>query len=632
MSEIEYSVGIDFGHGETCVSRIPGYDGEAVSRIPLVKSEHDSRDKVMSAVCRSNDGRDRFVLPPPDFLCSDLYEGFKTTPAFLEADPEKKSAYIRFARLVFRTILDNDPDLHYSPETGEGNFAICVACPTKWRKEDPNVQDAYMDFFRSQCGIAPVSRCIDESYAAFVSRRDNFSPDDTVLVIDLGSGTVDFSTFHNSECVDECCWGANLGAHMVEDLIVAEGYRRNSENVFGMFTVSCERGVRRIGSADRIISIIARMAKEEFFTNISQVRNPDDVVFSINSTVRELTGADNDAPAFYLALRRPEFMNVIKEYVHNLSSEFSAAAIRLGGCHLHPTRVLLSGSASRMGFVSDLARNAFPDSEVKVDEDHPEFLVSDGTARYLAGLLGLGAHQSPVPTPIHGGDLPVTVPGMKEYLDQLAKESLHRKFIIADRKASGDLIGQMWDEVIADFDPARPYCCMEIADRLRASLARLRTTAEFSARFGARFRLHLANEIPEVVKMCFWHAFDYRHDLVVKFSSDDIPAGIAEDWFSTVETVVDFPRILSAVKGGVGALLYCNIEKPRTPDEIRNILSHCRKKLSGQSCAYFCTLPPGAAGHFDTVLCGPVSLKLPEHAAMFIDAERAKHPPKESAE
>ena len=35
MLGFKYYIGIDFGHGETSVSRVPGTNGESVSRIPL---------------------------------------------------------------------------------------------------------------------------------------------------------------------------------------------------------------------------------------------------------------------------------------------------------------------------------------------------------------------------------------------------------------------------------------------------------------------------------------------------------------------------------------------------------------------------------------------------------------------
>ena len=49
-----YFVGIDFGHGETTVSRVPGYNGAPVSQIAIKPSNNNEGKKIVSAVCRRN--------------------------------------------------------------------------------------------------------------------------------------------------------------------------------------------------------------------------------------------------------------------------------------------------------------------------------------------------------------------------------------------------------------------------------------------------------------------------------------------------------------------------------------------------------------------------------------------------
>lgn len=74
--EIKYFVGIDFGHGETSVSRVPGYDKEAISQIPLRKGSKNEDKKVLSAICREGNTW-RLVFDPCDFSAPSLREGFK---------------------------------------------------------------------------------------------------------------------------------------------------------------------------------------------------------------------------------------------------------------------------------------------------------------------------------------------------------------------------------------------------------------------------------------------------------------------------------------------------------------------------------------------------------------------------
>ena len=46
----EYFIGIDFGHGETTVSRVPGYQGQPVSQMKLRCTTTDSEKKVFSVL------------------------------------------------------------------------------------------------------------------------------------------------------------------------------------------------------------------------------------------------------------------------------------------------------------------------------------------------------------------------------------------------------------------------------------------------------------------------------------------------------------------------------------------------------------------------------------------------------
>ena len=47
-------VGIDFRHGETTVSRVPGYNGAPVSQIALTNTNNAANKKIISALCKQN--------------------------------------------------------------------------------------------------------------------------------------------------------------------------------------------------------------------------------------------------------------------------------------------------------------------------------------------------------------------------------------------------------------------------------------------------------------------------------------------------------------------------------------------------------------------------------------------------
>lgn len=384
MSESKfYYVGIDFGHGETSVSRVPGTNGEPVSRIPLRISGDFRYQKVFSAICRDDNGKWQFVGSEDDLKRKDVKEGFKGMIHNLSAD--KREALREFAKLVFEAILDNDKDLEYDPETGEANFVICIANPSDWRRQNSENPKEYLTFFQEEAGIRPAKMCINESDAAFYTKFKGYTPLDKVFVIDLGSSTIDFTTYQNTICNRDCCWGRPFGAHIVEEKLVEYGYTKAEEkenNTEGMLLVTRERERLNYGSAESALSLLARFAKEAYFTACNQ-NYGNEGTYTLDVKVFRLVPdwKKKGQTAFSVIIDTPEVNNIIKDYISALSYALSEAVEKLGNYGISPNKVLLSGGASRMPFVKDLTEKAFPNAEI-IRDNYPEWVVSDGAALY----------------------------------------------------------------------------------------------------------------------------------------------------------------------------------------------------------------------------------------------------------
>ena len=380
MEHPKFFVGIDFGHGETSVSRVPGTNGQKVSRVPLRISGDFSDQKVFSAICRSDNGEWQFIWSKDDLKRPNVMEGFK---GMIKNLPEaKRGALQEFAKLVFKTILENDSELKYNPKTGEANFVICIANPSDWRRKDPSNPKEYLSFFQKDAGIKPAKMCINESDAAFYTKFEDYSPSDKVFVIDLGSSTIDFTTYHNSICIHECCWGHNLGAHLVEDKLVEYGYsnaEERVENTDNMLLVTNEREKLHLGQAESALSLAARFEKESYFTRVQKGAT----TYNLEVKVRELVPnwPKKTQIAFSVIIDSSDVEIVIKDYISDLAMALSNAVKKLQNYGISPNKVLLSGGASRMPFVKDLTVHAFPNAEV-IRDNYPEWVVSDGAARY----------------------------------------------------------------------------------------------------------------------------------------------------------------------------------------------------------------------------------------------------------
>lgn len=379
----KFFIGVDIGHGETSVSRVPGTNGQKVSRVPLRISGDFSEQKVYSAICQNDSGDWQFVSSKDDLKKPHVKEGFKGMIKSLPDD--KREALREFGKLIFKTILENDPELKYNPKTGEANFVICIANPSDWRRQDPRNPKEYLEFFQKEAGIKPAIMCINESDAAFYTKYENYSPSDKVFVIDLGSSTIDFTTYHNSVCIHDCCWGHNLGAHLVEDKLVEYGYteaEEHEENTENMLLVNKERERLHFGKAESALSLAARFAKEAYFTRLQT--NPNEhTMYELDVKFRDLLPhwPKKTQIAFSVVIDSSDVDIVIKDYIADLKMALSNAVQKLQSFGISPNKILLSGGASRMPFVKDLTVQAFPHAEV-IRDNFPEWVVSDGAARY----------------------------------------------------------------------------------------------------------------------------------------------------------------------------------------------------------------------------------------------------------
>lgn len=381
MKQPKIFIGIDFGHGETSVSRVPGINGQEVSRIPLRTSGNFMEQKVYSAICKDCNGNWQFVRSEEDFSKPDLREGFKGIIKDLSGT--QRESLCEFAKLVFNSILQHDPDLEYNPTSGEANFVICIANPTDWRRQNSKIPTDYLNFYRTFANILPAKMCINESDAAFYTKFSMYKPEDTVLVIDIGSSTVDFTTYHNSECKKECCWGRNTGAHQIEDLLIESGYPQQGEhskekekNQTNMNLAEEKRKEYKMGPAKPVLSLGVRFKKEYYFTNSL---TKFDYVLEFPILISNWPNRREIAFELYLDSKQVE--EVLKTYYDKLRETFKEAEGILGNYGITPTHVLLSGGASRMPIVYKLAKEYFPKSQIYKDM-YPEWIVSDGAARY----------------------------------------------------------------------------------------------------------------------------------------------------------------------------------------------------------------------------------------------------------
>lgn len=391
----EYVVGIDFGHGETSadichiqwnerfnqlespetleiihnlkaiksallIEEIPNGDG-GVTRKCFIGDEAISR--YTSQHRKSTDGNVRLSY----------YACFKKAPSLMtEQDKEIMSI---FMHEVYKHLRQ-----HY-PQLTDNNHLVYIACPSNPQKWDS-------DELRLYCRIAldaglPIARIDDdsigiirESRAAFLKARFNpatkTSIKEGILLIDFGSSTVDltyYSSLHTNKPIDG---GGDCGASHFESIILKDLIKHNPV---------ISEAITQFPSAETAILLSIRESKERFYKYTEE-----DLEVSISLTKVTAGAIQGSIEEYYSADQIDSLMSSYKDSVRECFSTFEKEVT-----NGKPIKLLfMTGGASRMGFVQEIAKSVFHyDDEVFIETD-PSLTISNGIA--LAGRADLRAY------------------------------------------------------------------------------------------------------------------------------------------------------------------------------------------------------------------------------------------------
>lgn len=375
-----YLIGIDFGHGETTASF---YDTEneigGLKRLHILDGNTLESCKVESAVCRNKEtGEWQFAKDIRDYALPDFTLHFKAP--MNEITPKNKEAFAAFIKLVFEHILDNQSLLKYDPLTGERNFEIHVACPSGWNENDPTQIQEYKKFISS---IIPVDWIIKESDAAYFKFKaeQNF-PATSVLVIDIGSSTIDF-TAYGANAAEPSSEGPKHGASAVENLIYK--YFEEHDADFNVAKQNAESKCidGNLNWRNAVVHYI-KSQKEEFYTQKYAVLGLD----LTNNSICNIKGRVFDDYSISNEQLNDE---ILKPYRQTLLQDLNAEKNTLEKKQIGtPQVVVLTGGASRMPWLQRLVMDVFPEPDSQLFRDsEPSYVVSDGIAYYAYALYQL---------------------------------------------------------------------------------------------------------------------------------------------------------------------------------------------------------------------------------------------------
>lgn len=369
-----YLIGIDFGHGETTASFYNTESCRTVERLHILDGDTPESCKVESAVCRNNITRKwQFARDIRDYALPDFTLHFKAP--MNEITPKNKEAFAAFIKLVFDHLLDNQSFLEYDPLTGERNFEIYVACPSGWGKKEDKTQ--ILEYKKFISSIIPVDWIIKESDAAYFKfkAKMNFSKS-SVLVVDIGSSTIDF-TAYDVNASKPSTDGKKHGASAVENLINKYFEEHNVDFNAARQNAEPQCVANNLNWHNAVVHYI-KSQKEDFYTNTLAILDLD---LQNRRICPGIPGRIFGADGYCFSQKQLE-EEILVPYRQTLWQDLNAEKLRLMDEQIGiPQVVVLTGGASRMPWLQRLVMDVFPDSHVFRDNE-PSYVVSDGIAYY----------------------------------------------------------------------------------------------------------------------------------------------------------------------------------------------------------------------------------------------------------
>lgn len=353
-------IGYDLGHGETSVAR--AYGGS--SREPEI-IEHAGEKSFVSAVARNKSGV-RIGAQAVNMSAlgtgkNEIWVKFKSRDL---GDTATEIPTRLFTQTLFKDLVgDKKID-------GLETSRFIVGCPSGWAAND---RDDYKDLMQKS-GLSIV-RIVPESRAALMTALEQGylsleAARSSVLIVDIGSSTTDFTYCYDLEAEDV---GHNiLGSGLLDTLILERNLARQPERK------KIEKLIAKYPWYRPILEYWCRLAKEQFFNSAQKGENTaveiirrlpigGGVLFEIRMDSKDADVVLKTKIKALNGFSWPETFNyALKESVE-----------RLGG--RHPQTVLLTGGASRLPLVAPACEKAFPDARV-VRGAEPEFAIARGLA------------------------------------------------------------------------------------------------------------------------------------------------------------------------------------------------------------------------------------------------------------
>ncbi|MHC0066033.1 Hsp70 family protein [Nostoc sp. UIC 10890] len=362
--EILETIGFDLGHGETAVAKAIVESIEP----PQMLEINNKKNQITALGWHPKLG---YLVGEQALIqagVTQLTISFKQKP---NNDPKYRETISTFVATYYRLLKESK-----QLEGGEGSY-FYIGCPSGWTVSD---RTEYQKLLQ-EAGI-PQLNVVPESRAAFMQAKEAGKLEydklvGSVLIVDIGSSTTDFTLVKSLEEIPIDFGSNTLGASLIDKAIFARTLANHEQKVL------LEKVFQEYPHHQARCELACRKAKEDYFSNEQLYSDPESFARgfeSINEQIYFIPQVNKLIIEEILNQPLPELEN--HSWIKSFRNSLTEAKEKLEKLGIVPKLLLMTGGASRMKFTHVLCQEMFPEPETLLRPDpEPERCIALGLAR-----------------------------------------------------------------------------------------------------------------------------------------------------------------------------------------------------------------------------------------------------------
>ncbi|MFN6566901.1 Hsp70 family protein [Dendronalium sp. ChiSLP03b] len=362
--EILETIGFDLGHGETSVAKATVESIEP----PQMLEINNKKNQITALGWHPQLG---YLVGEQALIqagVTQLTISFKQKP---NNDPKYRETISTFVATYYRLLKESR-----QIEDKESSY-FYVGCPSGW---SINEREEYQKLLQ-QAGI-PQLNVVPESRAAFMQAKEAGKLEyekllSSVLIVDIGSSTTDFTLVKSLEEIPVDFGSNALGASLIEKAIFERTLAKHEQKAL------LEKVFLEYPHHQARCELACRKTKEDYFSNEQLYNDPQTFARgfeSINEQIYFIPQINKLIMEEILNQPLPELGQ--KSWIKSFRSALIEAKENLDKLGIVPKLVLMTGGASRMQFTHQISQEIFSEPETLLRPDpEPERCIALGLAR-----------------------------------------------------------------------------------------------------------------------------------------------------------------------------------------------------------------------------------------------------------